>query len=191
MRKIASNNKTTIFVCIIFVLIYVLNICIGNDIIFNALSGSGFKKLNGEVYRIFTASFLHANLLHLVANIIALLAVGSFLEKRLGALNMLLIYIASDMIASLMFYGYMNECTNGNGSSIAIYAMFAVLLVLWLRYPEKYVLTWKSPALFYIIIYFFAASIYSGNFTTMIIHSFGFITGIIVGLCLLRRQGGT
>lgn len=186
LKRFVYENIVSISISIVFILVYVVNICVGDNVIFNSLSGSGFRKLNGEVYRIFTASFLHGNLLHLVANIVALICVGSFLEKRLGSIKMLLIYVCSDIVASLFFYGYMNECTNGNGSSIVIYAMFAVLLVLWLRYPNEFLLSWCSPTLIYIIIYFFVANFLSGNYTTIIIHAFSFTTGLIVGIALLK-----
>ena len=186
LRRFTYNNIVTISISIVFIVVYVVNTCVGDHAVFNSLSGSGFRMLNGQVYRIFTASFLHASLLHLVANVGALICVGSFLEKRLGSLKMLLIYAAFDIVASLLFYGYMNECTNGNGSSIAIYAMFALLLVLWLRYPNEFLFSWHNPAFIYIMVYFFVGSFVSGNYTTIIIHAFSFVTGLVVSIILLK-----
>ena len=185
LRDFIRCNITTIFISISFIVLYVINIVVGDNIVFHALSGSGFKKLNGEVYRIVTASFLHGNLLHLTANIIALLCVGSFLEKRFGSLKMLLLYICLDIIASISFYGYMNECTNGNGSSIVIYALFAVFLILKLRYPEQFTYPGCKYSLAYMIVYFYVAGFF-GNYSTMIIHGFSFAVGLAAGLMLLR-----
>lgn len=115
LKEYVKCNKTTICISILFVVVYVLNLVVGDDIIFDALSGSGFKKINGEYYRIITNSILHASTLHIVANIIALLCVGSFLEREFGSLKMLLLYICLELVTSISFYAYMNECTNGNG----------------------------------------------------------------------------
>lgn len=188
IRKIIQNNWGSIFISIIFVLVYVINEVIGHNVVFHALSGSGFKKLNGEVYRIITASFLHTNLLHLVANIIALISVCCYLERILGSGKMLMTYISADLIASMFFYGYMNECTGGNGSSIAIYALFAVLFVLWLRYPDEISIKWYHPALIYMVLYFFIASLITGSYMTIIIHAFSFLVGLLVGFIMIMNR---
>jgi rhomboid protease GluP len=161
---------------------------LARDRVFNVLSGSGFHKLNGQIYRVFTASFLHSSWIHLTANIIALVCVGTFIEKRLGHLKFLVIFLISDVFASIMFYGYFSDCSNGNGSSIAIYALFAILLVLWLRYPNAFLYRWYHPKLVYIMIYFSVASFISGNYTTIIIHSFGFFVGLVVGLLGMKLK---
>lgn len=84
IRKTIQNNWISIFISIIYILVYIVNEVTGDNVVFHALSGSGFKKLNGEVYRIITASFLHTNLLHLSANIIALVSACYYLERMLG-----------------------------------------------------------------------------------------------------------
>lgn len=194
IRKILYNNRISISISIIFVLVYMINEFIGDNVVFNALSGSGFKKLNGEVYRILTTSFLHTNLLHLAANIVALLCVGSYLEKKLGSLKMLITYFCAELTSSFLFYGYMSECTGGNGSSIAIYALFAILLVLWLRYPNEIGIKWCQPTCIYVLLYFFIASLITRSYMTIIIHAFSFLVGLIIGLIIVenrkRKSGG-
>lgn len=182
IKIFVANNVVTLIMSSIYFTLYIVDLWIGNDIVFNALSGSGFHKLNGQIYRVFTASFLHANWLHLTANITALICAGTFIEKRLGHMRFLVIFLISSVFASLMFYGYFNNCSNGNGSSVTIYALFAVLLILWLRYPNSFSYRCYHPALVYIMIYFVVASFLSGNYTTIIIHSFSFFVGLVVGL---------
>lgn len=193
LRDHVSNNIVCIAISLVFILVYAANELVGGDVVYDALSGSGFGKLDGELYRLLTASFLHGSIVHLFSNIAALLCVGSFLEKRLGRLKMLLLYLGVDIAASLLFYGYMNECTGGNGSSIAIFGLFAVLLALWLRYPNELKFKRFSPALIYIIIYFFAANMVSGSYTTIIIHAFSFVVGLAAGIIMvtLRAQKKT
>lgn len=182
IKKFATDNVVVLILSFVYLIVFIVNLSIGNDIVFNALSGSGFHKLNGQIYRVITASFLHANWLHLIANIIALVCTGFFIEKKLGHLKFLAIFLISDVIASMMFYWYFSDCSNGNGSSIAIYGLFAILLILWLLYPNAFSYCWYHPALLYIMIYFVVASFLSGNYTTIIIHSFSFFVGLIVAL---------
>lgn len=190
MKKFTANIRVTLILSCVYLALFIVDISIGNNTVFNALSGSGFDKLNGQIYRVFTASFLHAGWIHLIANIMALVCVGSFIEKRLGHLNFLAVFLVSDILASIMFYGYFGECSNGNGSSIAIYALMAVLLVLWLRYPNAFPCKWYHPALIYTVIYFVVASFISGNYTTIIMHSFGFFFGLVVGLAEMKLKFG-
>ena len=186
-KRLLYDNKTVISISIIFILVFIADKGLGNNLLFDTLSRSGFKKLNGEIYRLFTASFLHTNLLHLTANIVALLCVGSYLEKRLGSLKMLIIYICAELISSVLFYGYMNECTGGNGSSIVLYALFAILLVLWLRYPDEIPIKWYQPTCFYIIVFFFIANLISGSYMTIIIHACSFVSGLVIGLIIMKN----
>lgn len=184
MAKI-KQNFISIIIAISFVLIHIANAIMGDNTIFNALSGSGFHKLNNEFYRIFTGSFLHASLIHLIANILALLCIGSLIEKKLGWKWTLLLYLSSDIFSSIMFYGYMSECTGGNGSSIFLYSLMAILLISWLRYPNQFQMKWYNPVIIYLVIYFLVASFF-GNDSTIIIHSFSFCIGLIEGLLLLN-----
>ncbi len=181
LKRMICDNSILLILSCTYLLLFLLNRFIGNNMVFDALSGSGFHKLNGQFYRVITASFLHANWLHITANIIALISVGTFFERRMGHMKFLAIYLIADIIASLMFYGYFSDCSNGNGSSIAIYALFAILLILWLRYPNDFPYRWYHPAIIYIMIYFVTASFF-GNYTTIIIHSFSFFVGLVIGL---------
>ena len=62
----------------------------------------------GEVYRLFASAFLHANLLHLAFNMLALWSLGPFLESLLGKHRYLVLYAASALggaVASTLFGG--------------------------------------------------------------------------------------
>ena len=101
---------------------------------------------------------------------------------------MLLLYICLDVATSILFYGYMNECTNGNGSSIVIYALFAVFLVLKLRYPTQFTYPRCNYSIAYMVIYFYVAGFF-GNYLTHVIHAFSFAIGLAAGLLMLFANG--
>ncbi|MDD3920655.1 MAG: rhomboid family intramembrane serine protease [Eubacteriales bacterium] len=178
-------HKVSLVICAVYWAVYLLGLCIGQDVLYGALSGSGFQKLNGQVYRLITASFLHGSWLHLISNTAALLCVGHYLEQCCGARRFTEVYILIDVLASVMFYGYFSECTNGAGSSIVLFGLFAVLLILWLRYPEEFPVRRYPWQVLYLVLYFIAANIVGGNYTTIIIHAFSFTAGLAVGLVML------
>jgi membrane associated rhomboid family serine protease len=59
------------------------------------LSDGSVQVLHGEIWRVFTYAFLHANLVHLLVNMFALYSLGGFLEALLGWSRYLQIYCAS------------------------------------------------------------------------------------------------
>ncbi len=61
----------------------------------NQLSANSAEVLHGEIWRVFTYAFLHANLVHLLVNMFALYSLGGFLEALLGRTRYLLVYCAS------------------------------------------------------------------------------------------------
>jgi membrane associated rhomboid family serine protease len=59
------------------------------------LSDGSHEVWQGELWRVFTYAFLHANITHLLVNMLALYSLGGFLEALLGWRRYLLVYCAS------------------------------------------------------------------------------------------------
>ena len=58
--------------------------------------GDGSREVwQGEIWRVFTYAFLHANVTHLLVNMFALYSLGGFLEALLGGRRYLAVYCAS------------------------------------------------------------------------------------------------
>src|SRR5438105_168069 len=49
----------------------------------------------GQWWRLLTANFLHAGVLHLVINMLSLLIIGPFIERMLGRIGCALLYLLS------------------------------------------------------------------------------------------------
>ncbi|TAM57704.1 rhomboid family intramembrane serine protease [bacterium] len=86
----------------------------------------------GEWWRIVTAAFLHAGILHILFNMIALAQVGMVIELTFGAARMLLLYAVSLLAAgfSVLLFNY---ATPTLGASGAVFGLFGALLALGLR----------------------------------------------------------
>ncbi|MGC9982290.1 MAG: rhomboid family intramembrane serine protease [Polyangia bacterium] len=59
------------------------------------LSDGSREVWQGEIWRVFTYAFLHANTTHLLVNMLALYSLGGFLEALLGGRRYLAVYCAS------------------------------------------------------------------------------------------------
>lgn len=89
--------------------------------------------MEGEVYRLFTAMFLHGSLGHVFFNVYALLIVGREMEPIFGRLRFLLIYLLgglSGSALSLALGGLGSASVGASGAVFAIFAAHAVHLYL-------------------------------------------------------------
>jgi membrane associated rhomboid family serine protease len=97
-----------------------------------ALIGAAISQ-NGEWYRLVTAMFLHASLLHLAFNMLALYWLGAIVEQAMGSLRFVLVYFAAGLAGSAGALLFTNPFTPTVGASGAIYGILGALLVLEYR----------------------------------------------------------
>lgn len=90
----------------------------------------------GEYYRLFTSMFLHADLMHLFLNCIALYAFGEEIEAIFGWVRFGVIYVLGGLAGSVASY----VITQGNsiGASGAVFAVFGALLAYYLHNRQLY-----------------------------------------------------
>jgi membrane associated rhomboid family serine protease len=88
---------------------------------------------SGDNWRLLTAGFLHANLIHIATNMVSLFMLGIPLERILGRGRFSLIYLLSlaGSSVSVMLFSY--EFAPTIGASGAIYGLMGALLVTFKR----------------------------------------------------------
>lgn len=89
-----------------------------------------------EPYRMLTAAFLHAGMLHLAMNMIALWFTGPFLEQALGRVRFVALYLVSAFGASVavLWLTPLEEFTRGVvGASGAVFGLFGAVAVVLAR----------------------------------------------------------
>jgi membrane associated rhomboid family serine protease len=84
---------------------------------------------DGEVWRLITAGFLHAGLLHLLFNMYALYILGSMLEPAVGRLRFALIYFVS-LLAGSFGALLLQETGYTVGASGAIFGLMGAAVVI-------------------------------------------------------------
>ena len=93
--------------------------------------------LDGEWWRLISAVFLHAGLVHLAANMFGLFYYGRFIEGKLGTPKFLLIYTVTGigsmlgMMGIALLQGQLNLI--GVGASGAVMGLLGAMLVILLR----------------------------------------------------------
>jgi membrane associated rhomboid family serine protease len=155
-RTIAGlETPATVGLIALNVLVYLVTVYQGAGIsqpggeVFNrgALVGAQIYAQD-EWYRIVTAMFLHASLLHIALNMLVLYWVGTIVERALGTWRFLLIYFVSGIAGSagaLLFSGPFAVTVGASG---AIYGIFGALLILEYRATGSF----TGPALTLIVL---------------------------------------
>jgi membrane associated rhomboid family serine protease len=84
----------------------------------------------GAYWRLVTSAFLHAGLLHIAFNMYALYLFGPMLERLLGSLRFLALYLVCAVSGSVMAYWFSGPLTPTLGASGAVFGLFGAALVL-------------------------------------------------------------
>lgn len=100
--------------------------------VINTFANYYLNVKNGEVYRLITAAFVHANILHIFFNMYALYALGPQIEKFYGRKRYLLIYLGSALLGSLLSVVLTNNVSVG--ASGAIFGLFGSMLYFGYKY---------------------------------------------------------
>lgn len=104
-----------------------------------ALLGAKINRLiavNGQVWRLFTAMFLHIGVLHLLFNLYALNALGPLVEGYFGHVRFTVIYLLGGLFGSLASYAFSPVASAG--ASGAIFGLAGSITVYFLRYRENF-----------------------------------------------------
>ena len=144
--------------------------------------------MQGEYYRIFTSMFLHFGPQHLGNNMLVLFVLGGRLERTVGKLKYLLIYLLGGAGGNLLCVFL--ELNHGDfavsaGASGAIFAVMGA--ILWLVIKNKGKLDDISGRKFVLMI---VLSVFQG-YTSMGVDNSAHIGGLIMGnlLCMILRIG--
>lgn len=86
------------------------------------------RVIDGEVYRLFTAMFLHASLPHILFNMLALWSIGQTVERMYGRWRFLAIYLLGGLLGSA--FSVMLGVGSSVGASGAVFAIFGAEFVL-------------------------------------------------------------
>lgn len=138
------------------------------------LFGENEKVLQGEIYRLFSAMFIHTNVVHLASNLLFLIIFGVRLEELKSTYFLVLGFLFCGIVgnvASLIWF-FFSIPMNSVGASGAIFGLLGIIFFLvWGKTRHE-----RRQSLYLLIIFFL---ITIGQDTNFISHLFGLLGGIL------------
>jgi membrane associated rhomboid family serine protease len=142
----------------------------------------GVSIASGQYWRLFTAMFLHAGLLHLAFNAYALWIFGQIVEQELGRLRFVTIYLVTGLFASASSYAFQpSPLILGVGASGAIVGIFGAFVAYnWRRRHTALGAARLRSAIMLLVINVVIGSVLS-NVVDWRAHLGGLVSGLVAG----------
>lgn len=144
---------------------------------------------DGEYYRFFTSLFLHFGFEHLMNNMVTLVLIGWNLEREIGKVKFLLIYILSGLGGNFLSAWYevlKDDYSISAGASGAIFGVIGALLYVTMRNRGRIGEVSGRRLAFMIIISLYYGFTSSG--VDNLAHIGGLVTGFAAGVLLYRKR---
>ncbi len=150
----------------------------------------GPKTLHGQFWRLFTCMFIHIGVIHLLCNLWAFLSVGPLVERLVGNVSFLLVYLWSGLLGSLtsLYYEPNLVSAGASGAIFGVYGAFGAILLLRRSTIPSAVLTHLRSS----TIAFVGYNLIYGFITPQVdvaAHLGGLVTGFGCGLALAQPLG--
>lgn len=148
-----------------------------------------------EYYRLIASLFLHFSLIHLLCNMLVLLAAGRCVENLFGWWRFIGIYLVSGIAGGVATLYFATDNILCAGASGAVFGVIGAILGYLLRHhkelpPEERNKLYGSVAYFFIANTIFAILYNSGGGDVRIgieAHTGGFFAGLLAGLVLSSK----
>lgn len=179
----ASLNKINliIVICIVASILYWNNE--RADLVTEYFAFSEENFLNGRVWTLVTALFLHADLIHLLGNMLFLFVFGNTLENELETKKTLSAFFIGGILTLLLGTFFYEPSTFIIGASAAIFTLTAIVMLVK---PLKFSFLFLMPQGLVAVIYFTynVIAVYLGvqGNIAYISHVIGFVIGIPFGI---------
>lgn len=170
--KYSSGNSATKLIYINVVVFFTLLIVdfilrtVANSIIntTDLFALSSFDDLLTKPWQIFSYSWLHGNLFHLIMNMVLLYFVGQMFLQKFQNRNLVTFYIFGGITGGIFFLLFQNIFNYSHllvGASAAVYAVFFGMISYNPKMPVRLLLIPTSFPLLYVGYFFIAFDVYN------------------------------
>jgi len=170
--KEAKITLLLIFINIIFFILF--NIILDLEYLLLLAQINSKVIVDFELWRLITSMFLHADIIHLFSNMVALLIFGAAVENNFRRYQYIIIYFLSGLIGNLFSLVLLPLNVISLGASGAIFGLVGAAFIFFAREDQSFIIL----GLFYII-YFIIMSFAPG--INPWAHIFGLLGGILFG----------
>lgn len=140
--------------------------------------------LDGDVWRLFTAMFLHADIAHLAGNMISLLYLGSVVRKYYTDLEFIIVYLLSGLFGCFLSFMFLTESFS-LGASGAIMGLGGVLI--YRMFFGEYSKSFRQAGNYLMLAFMVIYNLFYGLIRTGIDnygHFGGFIAGFFIAFVI-------
>ena len=190
-----SREKCNLLMVIINIVVFVILEWMGSttDTMFMLHHGAMYEPLvveRGEYYRLFTCMFLHFGVQHLLYNMLLLIFVGDMLEKAVGKVRYLMIYLGGGILGNLLSMVVVMRADSyavSAGASGAIFAVVGALVFLAVKNRDRI----SQEEIWRLMIMAVLSLIegFTQTGTDSMAHLGGFLGGVVICLLLTAIQG--
>ena len=192
--KFRKATLITIFLVAIPSLILFLKFGISPtvDQLEQAGSGSGIALKEGQWWRLISPVFLHADVFHLIGNLIALYIVGKYVEYLYSVANFFFLFLFAG-ISGALASAVINPQVVSVGASGAIFGLYGAVIAALLLKEKNLIKAFPKGSLLYLALQAFS-SISRGFQNTGVdnsAHVGGLVAGISLGYFLLKAESNS
>lgn len=179
-EELSQDNKcwATSFLIAICAIVYLYSVLHTNIEFISATPSLVWK---GEIWRLFSAIFVHANLFHFALDVFILMQIGRALEPSIGGLRILFIFVAAG--ASGVACCVLTGCEVSGGSTGALFGLLGAACGVMLNLPPSKV---EKRLLMTIVLCVLALSLFE-CYLGVWQHSVGFIVGLGFGFAFVTE----
>ena len=184
----SQKYRPTIILIALNVAFYIYTSAVGGDFLTTSNNMIWtYGQVNGQVlysgyyYQIFTSLFVHADIAHIVGNMLFLLIFGLRGEEMFSLPEFLSIYFLGGLTGNILSLFLLPIGTVSVGASGAIFAMFGAAVI----YERR---SFSQSIIGALIYAFFLLLISSGPGVNVFAHIGGLLAGLLIGYLLATRR---
>ena len=182
-----SYCKANILLALIQIAVFGACLILGDEPYILGQCGTRLVIEGRQYWRLVTSVFLHAGLPHLGSNLLLQILMGNAVERNIGSLRYVILYLLSGIGGNIVSVAYDHACgvnTYSVGASGAVFGVMGALIILIIKGRKK--LRSGSSLLMRAMFAVFYA-VYSGfknPYTDNAAHIGGLVTGLLLGALL-------
>ena len=184
----SQKFKPTLILIALNVAVYIYTSVVGGDFLNTNIDMlwtygqvNGLVLYSGYYYQLFTSMFVHADIAHIVGNMLFLLIFGLRCEEMFSLPEYLSIYFLGGLTGNLLSLLLLPSATVSVGASGAIFAMFGAAVI----YERR---SFSQSIIGALVYAFFLLLISSGPGVNAFAHIGGLFTGLLMGYVLATRR---
>jgi rhomboid protease GluP len=184
----SQKFKPTIILIALNVAVYICTSVVGGDFLNTSVNVLwNYGQVNGQViysgyyYQLFTSMFIHADIAHIVGNMLFLFIFGLRGEEMFSLPEYLSIYFLGGLTGNLLSLLLLPLETISVGASGAIFAMFGATIIYARRSYRQSII---SALIYAFFLLFLSSGVGVNNFA----HIGGLVAGLVIGYVLATRR---